>query len=102
MSAEDFVVAAADNNHQALVEALARYLEPSAFEGRRRSSRNQHAANKCQTYARRTAKRIAKWRLLPALAAAQPLHQAASAAAINKTAKPKSPTRQIVEEGEGS
>ena len=48
-----------------LAEKLARYMEPTCFENRRRSSRNQHAANKARSYYRKLAKRVLKFRDLP-------------------------------------
>lgn len=53
-----------------LVEKLARFLSPMDFQDFRRSSRNQHAANKAKTHYRKLAKRILKFRpIAEALAA---------------------------------
>lgn len=44
-----------------MVERLARYLSPTDFENRRRSSRNQHAANKAKTHYRKLAKSVLRF-----------------------------------------
>jgi len=44
-----------------LAERLARWIDPDAFEHRRRSSRNQHAANLSKTRARKLAKRVLRF-----------------------------------------
>lgn len=45
-------------------EALAKWLEPDAFDHRRRSPRNQQAAIRCRVYARKLAKKVLRWRPL--------------------------------------
>lgn len=44
-----------------LPERLARWIDPDAFEHRRRSSRNQHAANLSKTRARKLAKKVLRF-----------------------------------------
>lgn len=57
---------ALEPDRAALIEKLARYMGGDCFDDRRRSSRNQHAANKAKSYYRKLAKRVLKFRPIAA------------------------------------
>lgn len=61
-----------------MAERLARYLSPLCFENRRRSSRNQHAANKAKTHYRKLAKSILRFPPIKAALYAHPAPDAGS------------------------